>query len=268
MQFEEEIAPEVWEEFVSRRNGALLGCDFVTTFKDKYIWEVGKEYIMADFMENSLYMAGTFTPKDPSLRNVIIAHRDYLQEIDGKQGQSSQIFVLMEDREYMKEAINGIEALDFPVAIRVESAQEAMDQAIVDLNDMLWLASYVILITSLVILIGIANTISMSTYDRSHELGVLRSIGFDKWGVLRLVMFEAGLLGLLGGALGCLVAFLVLHFGAQKILVMTVEVPIEMRPMVLGVGVGISLLVGLLGGLLPALRASRLKIVDSMRRAE
>ena len=108
----------------------------------------------------------------------------------------------------------------------------------------------------------------MSTYDRSHELGVLRSIGFDRARILRLVMFEAGLLGLLGGALGCLIAFLVLHYSDQTILAMTVEVPIEMRPMVLGVGVGVSLLVGLAGGLLPAIRASRLKIVDSLRRAE
>ena len=161
-----------------------------------------------------------------------------------------------------------VESLDFPVKIHVEKAQEALDQAIDDLNDMLLYASYVILFTSLVILVCLANTISMSTQDRTQEIGILRSIGFERGRIVKLILAESALLGLVGGALGCLGAYLMLSLGNQSISMRGFTVPLVMRPELLGVGIGISLVVGMIGGLLPAIRASRLNIVEALRKVD
>ncbi len=260
--------PEAWESFLSKRNGALLGCDFVTIFRDRYIWEVGKDFVMADFNELSLYMAGVFTPKDPTLRTVILTDRAFLQEVDDKRGIGNQIYVKLDNRKNGQVASAAIEGLNFPVKIHVEPAQDALDKAIDDLNDMLVYATYVIAFTGLVILICLANTISMSTYDRAQEIGVLRSLGFERGKVLQIILAESALLGLVGGALGCLGAYLVLHLGNQQFSVRGFTVPLVMRPELLGVGIGASLLVGLIGGFLPAMRASRLNIVESLRKVD
>jgi ABC-type antimicrobial peptide transport system permease subunit len=262
------VAPEAWERFVSQRNAALLGCDFVTTFKDRYIWEVGKEFVMADFQDMSLYMAGVFTPRDPTYRTVILTDRTFLQEIEGRRGIGNQIYVKLDNRQNAGAAISAIEGLSFPVKIHVEPAQDALDKAIDDLNDMLLYATYVIAFTGLVILLCLANTISMSTYDRAQEIGVLRSLGFERPRVLKLILVESALLGLVGGALGCLAAYLVLTLGNQQFSMRGFTIPLVMRPSLLAVGIGASLVVGLVGGFLPALRASRLNIVEALRKVD
>ncbi|MBU0756236.1 MAG: ABC transporter permease [Planctomycetes bacterium] len=240
----------------------------MTTYKDKYIWEAGKDFVMADFHNLSLYMAGVFTPKDPAYRNVILTGRTFLQEVEDRRGIANQIFVKLDDRTFADAAKTQIEGLNFPVKIHVESAQEAMDQAMDDLNDMLRYAAYVILFASLVILICIANTISMSTFDRTQEFGILRALGFERPRVMKLVLLESVFLGLMGGALGCVAAFLMLSLGHQDLAVRGFTIPLKLRPELLGAGIGVSLLVGLLGGLLPAIRASRMRIVESLRKAD
>jgi putative ABC transport system permease protein len=229
---------------------------------------VGKEFVMADFDDLSLYMAGVFKPKDPAYKNVILTGRVFLQEVEDRRGMANQIFVKLKDRKLADQSESAIEAIDFPVEIHVEAGQEALDQAMDDMNDMLRYASYVILFTSLVILICIANTISMSTYDRSQEIGVLRSLGFERSRVLKIILFESAALGVIGGALGCVVAYLVLTFGNQSFSMRGFTIPLEMRPELLVLGLGASLVVGIVGGILPSIRASRLKIVESLRKAE
>lgn len=240
----------------------------MTTFRDKYIWEVGKEFVMADFEGMSLYMAGTFTPKDPTYRNVILSGRVFLQEVEEKRGVANQIFIKLDNRLHAKEAMGTLENMSFPVKIHAEPAKEAQDQAMDDLNDMLRYAIWVILFTSLVILVCIANTISMATYDRVQEIGILRSLGFERFRILWLILGESAVLGFIGGAVGCVAAYMVLEFGNQQFNVRGMTIPLQLRPALLSVGIGMSIVIGIVGGIIPAFRASRTKIVEALRKAE
>jgi putative ABC transport system permease protein len=263
-----DVDPKAWEDFLAKRNGALLGTDLVNRYKDEYVWEVGKEFAIADFDGLSLFMAGEFIPRDSAYKSVILADRVYLQEVDALRGICHQLFVKIDDRKNSNRIAAAIDDLDFPVKPNTESAQVALDQAFDDLNDMLRYAGYVIIFTVLVIFLCIANTISMSTYDRTQEIGVLRSMGFERSRIMQIVLAESVLLSLLGGVLGCGAAFLVLELAEQVIFLRGVAVPIVMRPVILSLGIGASLLVGLLGGILPAFNASRLNIVKSLRNVE
>jgi len=262
------VDPQKWESFLAKRNGALLGIDIVTRFRDRYVWEEGAEFAMADFDGLTLYMAGVFTPRDPAYRNVILADRVFLQEVDEQRGVSHQIFVRIDDRDFAGTVCSAIDGLDFPVALHTEPAQVALDQAIDDLNDMLRYAGYVIVFTALVILLCIANTISMSTYDRSQEIGILRSLGFERSRIMRLVLAESVMLSVLGGVLGCAAAYLMLTLTQQQLSLRGQTIPLVMRPVLLALAVGASFLVGLAGGFLPALNAARLNIVKSLRNVE
>jgi putative ABC transport system permease protein len=113
-----------------------------------------------------------------------------------------------------------------------------------------------------------ANTMYAAVASRSREIGALRAIGFSRFSVLVSFLQESVILCLLGGALGCLATlpFNGLSTGTANWATFS-EITFAFRfgPTVLLRGVLMALAMGLLGGLFPAIRATRLKIIDALR---
>lgn len=268
--WEIEVDPEVWREFKSHRNGALLGVDLARDrdLGNRYVWKKGKEFAMADFGGMSLYFAGTFVPHDPTLRSVILTGDTFLEEVDGRLGQANQILVRIGHRENATAAIAAIQALDAPVKLGAETQQFARDQAAVDLSQMLGYARDVILVLGLVILVGLANAMSMAVRERVREIGMLRSIGFSRIRIVSLVAGESLLLSFAGGVLGCGAAWAVVHLVAVTVPAGGYSFPVTLGlPLALAAGAG-AVAVGLLGGLPAGIGASRRPIVDAIRSVD
>jgi putative ABC transport system permease protein len=125
---------------------------------------------------------------------------------------------------------------------------------------------FLLLISSLALLvgaIGIVNTMLMSTSERYAEFGILRTNGWTRRNVLALVTVESGTLGLFSGLLGGALA-LAAELLANQFLGEGIQLAI--RPSLLAGGVLLSTALGLLGGLYPAWRASRLTPMEAIRR--
>ena len=106
------------------------------------------------------------------------------------------------------------------------------------------------------------NTMAQAVRERVPELAVLKTIGFSNTSVLWLVLAESVLLVVLGGALGLLIAAAlvpVVSAGSGGM----VQLP-GMPPQTWASGLGLAALIGLVVGLLPALRGMRLNIVDAL----
>jgi putative ABC transport system permease protein len=102
--------------------------------------------------------------------------------------------------------------------------------------------------------VGILNTMLMSTSERLAEFGILLTTGWSRGELLSLVLAESVLLGLLSGLLGCLLAAAAivmvnpfLHGGIRLVI----------TPWLTLLGIGLALVLGTLGGVYPAWRASR-----------
>ena len=130
------------------------------------------------------------------------------------------------------------------------------------------LVSFVILLIMTLIL---ANTIAMSVRERTHEYGVLRAIGFPPSYILTFILAESVLVALVGGIVGIGLTFLAINMGMGPFIEenMAAMFPYFRTPSwVMLVAVGAA---GVLGGLaasIPAVRASRLKVTDSLRRLD
>jgi putative ABC transport system permease protein len=115
-----------------------------------------------------------------------------------------------------------------------------------------------------------ANTMYAAVASRGREIGTLRAIGFGRSSILFSFLFESMFLCLLGGILGCLATlpFNGISTGTANWATFS-EITFSFRfgPAVLARGVMMALLMGLLGGLFPAVRAIRLKVVDALRQA-
>jgi putative ABC transport system permease protein len=109
--------------------------------------------------------------------------------------------------------------------------------------------------------IGILTMMWISVNERTAEIGLARAIGATPGQVLRLFLFEASLVSLAGGALG-VAAGLGL---AEALRLLIPKLPVHTPTGYVAAAIGVSLLVGLLSGVLPARRAAALDPVDALR---
>jgi putative ABC transport system permease protein len=117
---------------------------------------------------------------------------------------------------------------------------------------------------------GVMNTMFAAISQRTKDIGVLRLLGYARWQILVSFLLESLVIALVGGLLGCLlgslsdgytVTSLVGGQGGGKSVVFELAV----SPTIIAVGILLTLLMGLLGGLLPALSAMRLKALEALR---
>ena len=113
------------------------------------------------------------------------------------------------------------------------------------------------------------NTMYSSVSTRSVEIGTLRSLGFSNAPVVVSVMAEALLLALVGGLLGSAVVYLLYDGLSSSTLnvgnMSQVAFEFSVTPRLLFIGLSSALLLGAVGGLLPALRAARLPVIAALR---
>ena len=124
------------------------------------------------------------------------------------------------------------------------------------------------IIFSLGAIIGAMITMYSAVATRTSEIGTMRALGFKKMSILGAFVVEALLLGLIGGCLGL---FLASFLQLLTISTMNFQTFSELAfsfTLTFGIiwkGLGFSLVMGFVGGVLPAVRASRMNIVESLR---
>ncbi|MEM7203515.1 MAG: ABC transporter permease [Planctomycetota bacterium] len=129
--------------------------------------------------------------------------------------------------------------------------------------------------TFLAVLMGIAavftgvNAMLGSVTARTREIGILLSLGFRPWAVFLSFLMEAALLGVIGGLVGCAIVLPLngVQTGTTNFQTFTeVAFAFRMTPTVLVTSVIFAVVLGLIGGAFPALRAARLRPTVALRR--
>ena len=128
-------------------------------------------------------------------------------------------------------------------------------------------SAFILLIMGLIL----ANTVAMSVRERTHEYGVLRAVGFRPGHILGFVLGESALIALVGGMLGIGLAFLIVNVLIGPFIEenMAGFFPYFQLPTsVMVMALGSAALLGALAAAIPAVRASRLKVTDALRRID
>ena len=148
---------------------------------------------------------------------------------------------------------------DAHASLSGEFAQEMPDMA--NANAMLGSISFLAIFVGGV---GVLNTMLMAVMERTREIGVFRALGWRRWRILRLIITEALILGLLGGLIGIGLAFVFFNaFNAIPIYNGMLSARWELDIFLRAIAVALGL--GLLGGIYPAFRATRLQPVEALR---
>jgi hypothetical protein len=135
----------------------------------------------------------------------------------------------------------------------------------------LYASLFVAAITAIGGIFGVMNTMFAAISQRTREIGMLRILGFSRWQVLSSFFLESLVLALIGGLLGCALAYLfnglslTSQISAGQGGGKSVVLKLIVDGWLLGFGLLFSLAMGCIGGLLPSLSAIRLKVLDSLR---
>ncbi len=117
--------------------------------------------------------------------------------------------------------------------------------------------------------VGIANTMFTSVLEKTKEIGIMKAIGAKNKDILLIFLFNAGLVGLVGGLLGILlgsaVSFLIPSFGLNMIGPGGGQMTTVISTELLIGALLFSMFIGMAAGAIPAYRASKLKPVDALR---
>ncbi len=116
---------------------------------------------------------------------------------------------------------------------------------------------------------GALNTMYSAVSARTREIATLRALGFGAWPVVSSVVAESLLLGLIGGVLGCVIAYLgfngirasTLNFASFS----QITFAFAVTPVLLGKGLLYALVLSFVGGIMPGIRAARLPIISGLR---
>jgi putative ABC transport system permease protein len=198
----------------------------------------------------------------------VILPLDQMQKLGSLEGKVTAFHVRLKPtpagespEQYLKRAQAQIEAA-LPGLRAVPAAERASNNQLVLLaHAAAWGTSSIALLIGI---LGIANTMVMSVFERTREIGILRALGWKRGRILLLIQTEAAVLGFSGGVLGIAVGW-----GALRLLSALPQtasiVSASFPPLLLAEALGIAVLAGLVAGAIPAWRGAHLSPVEALR---
>ncbi|MBP8697267.1 MAG: ABC transporter permease [Syntrophobacterales bacterium] len=212
-------------------------------------------------------VVGVFDAGSTGFSSEIWGDADQLMQTFRRQAYSSVIFKLSDPS-----AFDAFKArVESDPRLTVEAKRETRfyaDQSEVMAKFLRILGTSLTIIFSLGAVIGAMITMYAAVANRTAEIGTLRALGFQRRSILGAFLVESLLLGLIGGAAGLFCASFLQLFTISTLNFQTfseLAFSFTLSAEIVWQALLFSIVMGFVGGVLPALRASRMKIVDALR---
>ena len=261
-----DISAEANHDFKSIRTAALVA----TNLMKVYGWKVGQSFMLRGTMypvDLQLTIVGVLNEEAAGPR--IIFRRDYMEELLGRPGTANLFWVKVDSSKAAPEVIAAIDEMfaNSPNETATETevalikSQEGGTLSLL-LNGAKFLAAIVMFTIALVA----ANTAAMAVRERRHEMAVMRAIGFTRRSIVVRILVEGLIVGVAGGALGCVLALLGFELlprvsGALGPLALAMT----LQPRIVAYSFLIAALIGAASGFIPATLATRGDIATELR---
>lgn len=224
---------------------------------------VGESISLSKNSSKTLIVSGIF--KDiygSSDKNNVYVAESTMQAIVGTINLSTNVlYITASDVSYVSALKSDLKAMEFTVDSEENQADSVLDY--IDIGTKVLIAISIISLVVSVIMIFIVLYISVT--ERTKEIGILRVIGARKKDIRFMFIFEAGLIGLIGGvfAVGaCLIVSLIVNLVLNSTLNYML---ISYNVLYYLLGLILSVCISVLAGIAPSFRASDLDPVDSLR---
>ncbi|MFZ0798684.1 MAG: FtsX-like permease family protein [Terriglobales bacterium] len=235
----------------------------------KYGWKLGDRIVIKGTIypvDLELTIRGIYTA--PETTESIYFNQKYVEEaVSFAKGKAGMFDILADSPNSVSTVASAVDAMfrNSPEPTKTESEkafQLSFINSIGNVKAFILSISFAVVFATLLVS---ATTMAMSIRERTREVAVLKTLGFTRQSILRLYIGEAVLVALTGGALGCLLALVLVsamsHAPGMNLFLSGMKV----TPPTLLLAILVAGMVGLLSALLPAYHAARLDIVEGLR---
>lgn len=213
-------------------------------------------------------VVGVFEAGGSSRESEVLCDVELIRTAFGREGIVSSVTVRLESPtkfDAFKAAMNrdkqlGLQAMTEPEYYEKQSEGTA--------SLISFLGGAIVFFFSIGAIIGATITMYAAVAHRKREVGTLRALGFSRFTILSSFLLESTILALLGGALGaiCSLGMGLVHFSMMNMNSWSeVSFSFDPSPEIIVRGLLIGALMGVFGGLLPAIRAARISPIEAMR---
>ena len=264
------VDPKVNAEWKATRNGFVAG----QKIADKFHWKKGDHIILKGTyipINADLIYIGPYSAGD---EGNIFFHNEYLNQSSwfGANKYTGLYYLKVDSGESVPRVAAAIDKMfensDAPTKTLTEKQFQL--QFMEMMGNVKLLINGISLIILFAVTLIVANTIAMSARERVTEIAVMRTLGFGQGHILGFILSEAVVMSLLGGLLGVFLAkfFFVpaLVAAGNKTAISAWLINFRVSPQTLVMAFAVSVGIGILAGFIPAIRSSRLKIVDGLRQ--
>lgn len=271
--YPEFVMPDAqWQAFASTRTAMIAG----KMVADQYGWKIGQKIPIS----SNIYpqkngtkawafdLVGIFDGKDESWKkqtNVVFINRDYFDEANqfGIKGRTNFFILKLTDGKQAEAVSKAVDAMfeNSPDETKTQTEKDFNLGFIKQIGDIGLIVRWILFAVFFTLLLVVGNTMAQSVRERIPELAVLKTLGFSDGSVLGFVLAEALTLCLFGGLVGLGLATMggaMIEKGTDGQFQLSLDSSVWM------IGIAAIVLMSLAVGLLPALRARRLKIVDAL----
>jgi putative ABC transport system permease protein len=227
---------------------------------------VGSRFVVG---EVTVTVGGIFQAAHAADESFVYTHLKFLQKIKSlnADGLATQFEVLLNDRVDPQEVAKSIDAKyrNGPVATDTRTKGVFQARVVADLVEVISFTRYLGLACLGLIFALVATTTVMAVQDRVREHALLQTLGFSSPLLFALVLGESLIVSFVGGILGVFLGIVTLFWTAPSIGTEGVMIAFVPSWSLALAGFGVTLAVGVLAGILPALQAARAEIVTSLR---
>jgi len=266
------LPPEQLKTWLATRTGAIVGRRTANRFHLKIGDQVPIQSTIwpnADGSRNWEFdIVGIYDGKEKGTDTTPMFFRyDYFDEGRGAwgKGQVGWYTIRIKDPSQAAEVARRVDAEfeNSPAETKTEPEGAFVQGWASQIGNIVFIVAAIMSAVFFTILLVTGNTMAQAVRERTGELGVLKAIGFTNGRIVVLVLAESCLLTALGGTIGLGLAWLMTSRGDPT----SGLLPMFYLPMrALVVGFGISLVLGFVTGIFPALQAMRLRVADALRR--
>ena len=266
------LPPDQVKTFQSTRDGAVVGAELAR----KFGWKVGDKIpLQATIWPQkdgsnawTFTVVGIFTATHASekgIENAMFFRWKYFDEArqfaNGSVGWYQEKIASPDQASRVATAIDAISA-NSDHETKTETANAFTASFLSQLADIGLIVTGIMAAVFFTLILLTGNTMAQAVRERIPEIAVLKTIGFTNRSVLSLVLAEAVLLVAIGGAVGMLLAMVVVR-GLKTALGQTLPMA-DVGGSIWGSAIVLMIAIGLIIGVLPALRGMHLKIVDAL----
>jgi putative ABC transport system permease protein len=263
------LTPEEKQAYLADRTGCIVGDGLAKAYGfkvgDKITLKVGiplygqRDY---DFNVRGIYHSGGGAVDNQTM----MFHWKYLDERSVQQGLVGWFVTEVANPDQASQVATAIDQkfANSSYETKTDTEREFQASFVSMFGNLSLLLGSIALAVVITTLFVAGNTMAMSVRERTTEIAVMRTLGFPAATIFLLIAGEALMMSIVGGVVGV---------GLARLIVSPTLLPpgglmpeISVHPSNMMVGAGLSVLIGVLAGAIPATMAARLRIVDALRR--